>query len=110
MFNPSSPSAAIGKQIRATICQSAKVSTLRNNSPQLDENACLDIIKYADFSLSTLKTEILTSQTGFSRRQSELTLLSLQSVRLCFSQRTARILSAYVDDKVYSVELAGAVS
>ena len=29
---------------------------------------------------------------------------------ISLSQRTSRILSAYVDDKAYSVELAGAVS
>jgi hypothetical protein len=29
---------------------------------------------------------------------------------LSLSQRTSKILSAYVDDKAYSVELAGAVS
>ena len=31
-------------------------------------------------------------------------------ISLSLSQRTSRILSAYVDDKPYSVELAGAVS
>ncbi|KAF8816815.1 hypothetical protein BYT27DRAFT_7206959 [Phlegmacium glaucopus] len=50
-----------------------------------------DIIKYAEFSLEKLKAHILTNEVGDWRRI------------------TARILSAYNDDKAYSVELLGAV-
>ena len=60
--------AATGEEIKATICKQAKVSTPSDNPPQINENACLDIIKYAEFSLSTLKDKILTSQLGSSRR------------------------------------------
>jgi len=68
LFNLSSPSAAaIGEQIKATICKKAKVSSPGDNS-QINENTCLGIIKYAEFSLLKLKGEILTSQMGSSRR------------------------------------------
>ncbi|KAF8804298.1 hypothetical protein BYT27DRAFT_7107670, partial [Phlegmacium glaucopus] len=91
IVNPSFPSAvAIGSGIKAQICKRAKVST-PGQYGQINENAVVDIIKFAEYSLSTLKGKILTSQVGPPRRL------------------TSRILSAYVDDKAYSVELAGAV-
>ena len=40
----------------------------------------------------------------------KVSLSSPICVLISLSQRTSRILSAYVDDKAYSVELAGAVS
>ena len=67
-FKPSSPSAAvIGSDIKAKVCKRALVFT----TPQaglINENAVVNIIKFADYSLSTLKNKILTSQVGPSRR------------------------------------------
>ena len=109
MFNPSSPNAAAaGFSIKSKICTSAKVNTA-SQSGLINENSVVDIMKFVEFSLPTLKGRI--SQMGLygSLYVYKLYYL-LQFVCLSLSQRTSRILSAYVDDKPYSVELAGAVS
>ena len=68
LFNPSSPSAAfICSDIKSKICKRAKVST-PSQSGLINENAVVDIMKYVEYSLSTLKGKILTSQVGPSRR------------------------------------------
>ena len=68
-------------------------------------------MEFAEYSLSILKDRILTSQVGLYPRMYVYKLYYLlRFVCLSLSQRTSRILSAYVDDKAYSVELAGAVS
>ena len=68
LFNPSSPSAAfICSDIKSKICKRAKVFT-PSQSGLINENAVVDIMKYAEYSLSILKGKILTSQVGPSRR------------------------------------------
>ena len=110
LFNPSSPSAAvIGSDIKSKICKRAGVYT-RSQLGLINENSVVNIMRFAEYSLSTLKGRILTSQAGPSRRLCVYKLNYLWFVCLSLSQRTSRILSAYVDDKAYSVELAGAVS
>ena len=69
-FNPSSPSApVIGKRIKTQICKNARVPTRPNlQSPPDNEKSCLNIIKYAQSSLPTLKTRILNNKFGAARR------------------------------------------
>ena len=68
LFNPSSPSAAaIGSDIKAKVCKRAQVFTT-TQAGLINENSVVNIIKFADYSLSTLKNKILTSQVGPSRR------------------------------------------
>lgn len=77
-FNPSSLFArAIGRQIKAQIWKNVQVSPPPSQSRQYDEKLCLDIIKYAEYSLSTLKDQILTAQLGPSRRTYVLHLPTL---------------------------------
>ena len=116
-FNPSSLFArAIGRQIKAQVWKNIQVSSPPSQSRQYDEKLCLDIIKYAEYSLSTLKDQILTTQLGPSRRTYvfHLPTFFFMSFPILITYmsllRTTRILSAYVDDKEYSVELVGAVS
>ena len=111
MFNPSSPKAAVvGSIIKSEICKSAKVYT-PSQSGLINENSVVGIMKSTEYSLSTLKGRIWTSQLYLYRPLCVYKLYyPLQFVCLSLPQRTSRILSAYVDDKVYSVELAGAVS
>ncbi|KAF8816814.1 hypothetical protein BYT27DRAFT_7333232 [Phlegmacium glaucopus] len=89
LLHPSSQSApTVGKVIK---------NEIRTNAPlfaptsQPVQTSFADIIQYAEFSLPKSKARILASQVGASRRIA------------------ARILSAYNDDKAYSVELIGAV-
>ena len=110
LFNPSCKWAAdIGNGIKSKICKRTQVFPrpgLINETVDI-----VKIIKFADYSLSTLKNKILTSQVGPSRRLCVWKLhYALRCVCSSLSQRTSRMLSAYVDDKPYSVELAGAVS
>ena len=111
MFNPSSQNAAaVSSFIKSKICRSAKVYT-PSQSGLINENSVLDIMEFAEYSLSILKGRILSSQVGLYRRLYVYKLYYfLRFVCLSLSQRTSRILSAYVDEKPYSVELAGAVS
>ena len=111
MFNPSSPKAAVvGSIIKSEICKSAKVYT-PSQSGLINESSVVGIMKSAEYSLSILKGRIWTSQLDLFRPLCVYNLYYLlRAVCLSLSQRTSRILSAYVDDKVYSVELAGAVS
>ena len=111
MFNPSSPKAAVvGSIIKSKICKSAKVYT-PNQSGLINESSVVGIMKSAEYSLSILKGRIWTSQLDLYRPLCVYNLYYLlRAVCLSLSQRTSRILSAYVDDKAYSVELAGAVS
>ena len=112
LFNPSSPSAAaVGSDIKAKTCLKAKVFA-QSQFGHINQNPVVDIIKFAEYSLSTLKGRILASQLGPSRRLCvwKLHYLSPICALISLSQRTSRILSAYVDDKAYSVELVGAVS
>ena len=68
LFNPSSPmSGAISAGIKANICKRAKVSS-PSQSAFVKENSVVDIIRFAEYSLSTLKGRILASQVGPSRR------------------------------------------
>ena len=68
LFNPSSPSATvIGSDIKAKICRRARVST-PSQTGHVNENSVVEIIKFAEYSLSTLKGKILASQVGPSRR------------------------------------------
>ena len=111
LFNPSSPKAAVvGSIIKSKVCISAKVYT-PSQSEFIDENSVVKIMEFAEYDLSILKTWILTSQENLYRPLCVYKLYYLlRFVCLSLSQRTSRILSAYVDDKAYSVELAGAVS
>ena len=111
MFNPSSQNAAaVSSFIKSKICRSAKVYT-PSQSGLINENSVVNIMEFAEYSLSILKDRILTSQVGLYPRMYVYKLYYLlRFVCLSLSQRTSRILSAYVDDKAYSVELAGAVS
>ena len=110
LFNPSSPNAAAaGFSIKSKICTSAEVNTASQSAGLLNENSVVDIMKFVEFSLPTLKGRI--SQMGLNGSLYVYKLYYLlQFVCLSLFKRTSRILSAYVDDKPYSVELAGAVS
>ena len=118
MLNPALKSAtSINEEIKGKICKKAKKA--RDDSQiKREEDPCLYIMKYPEFSLSKLKAKILKSQLGSSRRLCVILELFfwvlspfvLAYVFFLFLKRAARILSAYVDDKAYSVELPGAVS
>ena len=95
MFNPSSPNAAAASFfIKSTICTSAKVYT-PSQSGLISEKSVVAIMKFAKFSLPTLKGRILTSQLGHygSLYVYKLYYL-LRFVCLSLFQRTSRILSA----------------
>ena len=68
LFNPSTPSAAvIGSNIKSVVCWKAKIP-IPSQSGHINENSVVDIIKFADYSLSKLKGTIFASQVGPSRR------------------------------------------
>ncbi|KAF8967533.1 hypothetical protein BDZ97DRAFT_1916819 [Flammula alnicola] len=98
LFNPSSPAdAETSDKIKARVCATAIASQpahklLPSTGAGYSEQLCLAIMKMAGYSLSKLRPIMATN----SNKASQDRLLR-------------RILDAYNDDKVYSVELVGAV-
>ena len=67
MFNPSSPNAAaVSSSVKSKICKSAKVDT-PSQSGIINEKSVVDIMEFAEYSLSMLKGRILSSQVGLYR-------------------------------------------
>ncbi|KAF8165958.1 hypothetical protein B0H34DRAFT_648995 [Crassisporium funariophilum] len=89
-FNPSSPvtAAAFGDKIKAQLSTYATMLSYGQNLafPQSSEQVCLGIMQHSAFQLASVRA-LMGTPTNLTRR----------------------IMSAYNDDKVYSVELVGAV-